>query len=146
MQVKFDFVLSRQYSSVEKTIFRLVLNGVTNALEIRKLLWILSDEVIAEAVRKLVNRQILKVDLSAGIIRLSDPIDAIIQKCLSEVYELEISEVLAPDDNTVIHIQGKSTQQLNIAILEALLPNVNLEFLNNSIDFYISKVGDNSGR
>ncbi len=146
MQVKFDFVLSRQYSSVEKSIFRLVLNGVTNALEIRKLLWILSDEVIAEAVRKLVNRQILKVDLSAGIIRLSDPIDAIIQKCLSEVYELEISEVLAPDDNTVIHIQGKSTQQLNIAILEALLPNVNLEFLNNSIDFYISKVGDNSGR
>ena len=146
MQVKFDFVLSRQYSSVEKTIFRLVLNGVTNALEIRKLLWILSDEVIAEAVRKLVNRQILKVDLSAGIIRLSDPIDAIIQKCSSEVYELEISEVLAPDDNTVIHIQGKSTQQLNIAILEALLPNVNLEFLNNSIDFYISKVGDNSGR
>ena len=146
MQVKFDFVLSRQYSSVEKTIFRLVLNGMTNALEIRKLLWILSDEVIAEAVRKLVNRQILKVDLSAGIIRLSDPIDAIIQKCSSEVYELEISEVLAPDDNTVIHIQGKSTQQLNIAILEALLPNVNLEFLNNSIDFYISKVGDNSGR
>ena len=123
-----------------------MLNGVTNALEIRKLLWILSDEVIAEAVRKLVNRQILKVDLSAGIIRLSDPIDAIIQKCSSEVYELEISEVLAPDDNTVIHIQGKSTQQLNIAILEALLPNVNLEFLNNSIDFYISKVGDNSGR
>ena len=146
MQVKFDFTLNRQYSSVEKTIFRLVLNGMTNALEIRKLLWILSDEVIAEAVRKLVNRQILKVDLSAGIIRLSDPIDAIIQKCSSEVYELEISEVLAPDDNTVIHIQGKSTQQLNIAILEALLPNVNLEFLNNSIDFYISKVGDNSGR
>ena len=146
MQVKFDFILNRQYSSVEKTIFRLVLNGITNALEIRKLLWILSDEVIAEAVRKLVNRQILKVDLSAGIIRLSDPIDAIIQKCSSEVYELEISEVLAPDDNTVIHIQGKSTQQLNIAILEALLPNVNLEFLNNSIDFYISKVGDNSGR
>lgn len=146
MQVKFDFILNRQYSSVEKTIFRLVLNGMTNALEIRKLLWILSDEVIAEAVRKLVNRQILKVDLSAGIIRLSDPIDAIIQKCSSEVYELEISEVLAPDDNTVIHIQGKSTQQLNIAILEALLPNVNLEFLNNSIDFYISKVGDNSGR
>ena len=146
MQVKFDFVLSRQYSSVEKTIFRLVLNGVTNALEIRKLLWILSDEVIAEAVRKLVNRQILKVDLSAGIIRLSDPIDAIIQKCSSEVYELEISEVLAPDDNTVIHIQGKSTQQLNIAILGALLPNINLEFLNNSIDFYISKVGDKSGR
>ncbi|HFI0081487.1 TPA: hypothetical protein ACGORC_000874 [Streptococcus suis] len=146
MQVKFDFILNRQYSSVEKTIFRLVLNGMTNALEIRKLLWILSDEVIAEAVRKLVNRQILKVDLSAGIIRLSDPIDAIIQKCLSEVYELEISEVLAPDDNTVIHIQRKSTQQLNIAILEALLPNVNLEFLNNSIDFYISKVGDNSGR
>ena len=146
MQVKFDFVLSRQYSSVEKTIFRLVLNGMTNALEIRKLLWILSDEVIAEAVRKLVNRQILKVDLSAGIIRLSDPIDAIIQKCSSEVYELEISEVLAPDDNTVIHIQGKSTQQLNIAILGALLPNINLEFLNNSIDFYISKVGDKSGR
>lgn len=146
MQVKFNFILNRQYSSVEKTIFRLVLNGMTNALEIRKLLWILSDEVIAEAVRKLVNRQILKVDLSAGIIRLSDPIDAIIQKCSSEVYELEISEVLAPDDNTVIHIQGKSTQQLNIAILEALLPNVNLEFLNNSIDFYISKVGDNSGR
>ena len=146
MQVKFDFILNRQYSSVEKTIFRLVLNGMTNALEIRKLLWILSDEVIAEAVRKLVNRQILKVDLSAGIIRLSDPIDAIIQKCSSEVYELEISEVLAPDDNTVIHIQGKSTQQLNIAILGALLPNVNLEFLNNSIDFYISKVGDNSGR
>ena len=146
MQVKFDFILNRQYSSVEKTIFRLVLNGMTNALEIRKLLWILSDEVIAEAVRKLVNRQILKVDLSEGIIRLSDPIDAIIQKCSSEVYELEISEVLAPDDNTVIHIQGKSTQQLNIAILEALLPNVNLEFLNNSIDFYISKVGDNSGR
>ncbi|HFI0504526.1 TPA: hypothetical protein ACGO6V_000754 [Streptococcus suis] len=146
MQVKFDFILNRQYSSVEKTIFRLVLNGMTNALEIRKLLWILSDEVIAEAIRKLINRQILKVDLSAGIIRLSDPIDAIIQKCLSEVYELEISEVLAPDDNTVIHIQGKSTQQLNIAILEALLPNVNLEFLNNSIDFYLSKVGDNSGR
>ena len=55
MTVQIDFALNRRFGVVEQTIFRLVLNGLTNIQQISNLLWIFSDEVIANAIRKLVN-------------------------------------------------------------------------------------------
>jgi len=142
MKVRFDFFLNKQFSSVEKTIFRLVLNGMYNILDIRKLLWILSDQVVAEAVKNLVNRQILNVSSSEGIIQLSEPIDSLIHECHYNNYDLQIPKELAPDSHLIISIEGENSRYLKTAILKTILPKVNLEFLNNSIDFIICKVGD----
>lgn len=142
MKVRFDFFLSKQFSSVEKTIFRLVLNGMYNILDIRKLLWILSDQVVAEAVKNLVNRQILNVSSSEGIIQLSEPIDSLIHECHYNKYDLQIPKELASDSHLIISIEGENSRYLKTAILKTILPKVNLEFLNNSIDFVICKVGD----
>lgn len=113
-----------------------------NILDIRKLLWILSDQVVAEAVKNLVNRQILNVSFSEGIIKLSDPINSLIQECHYNNYELQLPKEFVPDNHLIIPVEGENSRQLKTAILKTILPNVNLEFLNNSIDFVICKVGD----
>ncbi len=59
MKVKIDFQLNRRFGVVERIIFRLVLNGFSNAREIELALPIFSDAVIANAIRHLVNEQII---------------------------------------------------------------------------------------
>ena len=78
MTVQIDFALNRRFGVVEQTIFRLVLNGLTNAQQIGDLLWIFSDEVIANAIRKLVNRQVICADLDARTLSLSEAVLAMI--------------------------------------------------------------------
>jgi len=146
MQVKFDFLLSKKFSSIEKTIFRLILNGIFNISELRRLLWVLSDEVIAGAIRNLVNQQILSVDLSLGVISLSEPVAALVQKCYSNEYSVQFPEFLTPDDGSVICIDGMDVRDIKIAILNTLLPDIDLDFLISSIDFFIRKGGGESGK
>lgn len=146
MQVKFDFLLSKKFSAIEKTIFRLVLNGIFNISELRRLLWVLSDEVIAGAIRNLVNQQILSVDLSLGVIRLSEPVAALVQKCYSNEYSVQFPEFLTPDDDSVVCIDGMDVRDIKIAILNTLLPDIDLNFLISSIDFFIKKGGGESGK
>ena len=146
MQVKFDFLLSKKFSSIEKTIFRLILNGIFNISELRRLLWVLSDEVIAGAIRNLVNQQILSVDLSLGVIRLSEPVAALVQKCYSNEYSVQLPEFLTPDEDSVVCIDGMDVRDIKIAILNTLLPDIDLNFLISSIDFFIKKGGGESGK
>lgn len=146
MQVKFDFLLSKKFSAIEKTIFRLVLNGIVNISELRRLLWVLSDEIIAGAIRNLVNQQILSVDLSLGVIRLSEPVAALAQKCYSNEYSVQFPEFLTPTDDSVICIDGMGVRDIKIAILNTLLPDIDLNFLISSIDFFIRKGGGESGK
>ena len=66
MKAKIDFQLNRQFGVVERIIFRLVLNGFTNAREIKLSLPLFSDAVIANAVRHLVNEQIISADIGTA--------------------------------------------------------------------------------
>ena len=82
MTVQIDFALNRRFGVVEQTIFRLVLNGLTNIQQISNLLWIFSDEVIANAIRKLVNQQVFCADLDARTLSLSEAVLSNIDTCL----------------------------------------------------------------
>ena len=59
MTVRIDFSLSGRFSVVEQTIFQLVLCGVKDVNTITILLCVYSDDVLANAIKKLVNYQIL---------------------------------------------------------------------------------------
>ena len=137
MKVKLDFTLSRQFGVVEKTVFGLVLNGVTNTLQIRKLLWVFSDEVIANTFRRLVNQQILHADLDSQTIFLSDSVQAIIVKCTNDSYDIEIPESLTTImTDGILFIDNTKVKE---EILAQLLPGIKLGNLVNLIDFVISK-------
>ena len=90
MKIKIDFKLNRRFGVVERLIFRLVLNGFTNAREIRLSLPIFSDAVIANAIRSLVNEQILSADVESGSLSLSDAMVAIIAMCNESNSEMNI--------------------------------------------------------
>ena len=45
MKVKFDFTLSQRFSVVERTVFELVLRGLTSAKQISSIMWVFSDEL-----------------------------------------------------------------------------------------------------
>ena len=49
MKVKFDFTLSQRFGVVERTIFELILRGLTSTKQITSIMWVFSDEVIASA-------------------------------------------------------------------------------------------------
>ena len=142
MTVQIDFALNRRFGVVEQTIFRLVLNGLTNIQQISNLLWIFSDEVIANAIRKLVNQQVLCADLDARTLSLSEAVLSIIDTCLNNSYDIKIPDTLvnkATDGNLLI-----TDTKVKEAILAQLLPNIKIGFLANSVDFNICERGRNN--
>ena len=140
MTVQIDFTLSRRFGVVEQTIFRLVLNGITNAKYISSLLWVFSDMVIANALRRLVNSQIIKVELESLNLSLSDAVAAIIETCLTNTYELDIPDSLADMmiEGYLLITDGDTKE----AILAQLLPEIKLAFLAKVLDFSIYERGE----
>ena len=141
MKVKIDFKLNRRFGVVERLIFRLVLNGFTNAREIRLSLPIFSDAVIANAIRSLVNEQILSADVESGSLSLSDAMVAIIAMCNESNSEMNIPTAFIElaeqsgiliDDNRI-----PETIMLKDAIVRELLPNIKLDTFRYSLDFII---------
>ena len=140
MKVKFDFTLSQRFGVVERTVFELVLRGLTSAKQISSIMWVFSDEVIASAFQKLVNLQILCADLEAQTLALSEPVQALIEKCLENSYDLEIPDNLINlmlDDRLII-----DDPKTKAVIIAQLLPGVKLGFLINSLDISISVGGE----
>ena len=129
MTVQIDFALSRRFGVVEQTIFRLVLNGITNAQHISSLLWVFSDVVIANALRKLVNEQVIIANVESRILSLSDAVVALIEICTNKSFELEIPDRgLLVADNSDYNIQ-KLAFEAKVAILEKMLPHIKQSFL-----------------
>lgn len=143
MKVKFDFSLGRSFGVIEQTIFRLVLNGITDTQQISDLLWVFSDRVIAIALRKLVNEQILKADINSKTLSLSDSIEAIIEMCIKTTDDLQIPDSLQEmtDDKGCLLIRDVAAKEM---ILNRLLPEAKLGFLAKSLDFIICRRGEMS--
>ena len=131
MEIRIDFQLNHKFSVIEKTIFRFVLNGFKDAMEISNALPIFSDVVIANAIRNLVNSQIITASTDSNVLNLSDPIIAIIDICHSSHFTVNVS----PDLEKLIHDTGivfsddrkKETASVKEAILQSILPNVKID-------------------
>lgn len=140
MKVKFDFTLGQHFGVVEQSIFRLVLGGVKNTRQISYLLGVFSDAVIANAMRRLVNQQILSADLETQTLSVSDVIMSIIETCLNTSYDLDmpasLTDKIADGHLPITDITVKE------AILAQLLPNIKLGFLAKALDFSICERGD----
>lgn len=141
MKIKFDFQLSHHFGVIEKIVFKLVLNGFTDSHEIREALPVFSDIVIANGIKKLVNKQILNIGTVNGKLSLSEPIRAIICSCLEKTYELDMAEniyelISAGGVRTDI-VGGKTANDLKLSILNALVPNVNLHLFRDSLDIIL---------
>ncbi len=66
MNYRVDFSISNRFRVVEQAVFRLACNGVLDIVLIKALLNIFSEQVIAIAIRNLVNAQLLQADLENG--------------------------------------------------------------------------------
>lgn len=139
MNVRLDFGLSGRFNIVEQTIFRLVLGGVKDVRTIKSLIPVCSDVVIANAIKRLVNYQILRANLETRILSISEPLLAMIEECLEQSQYLELpkgTEIIMRDGRAFITDETTKRQ-----ILNALLPGVNVGFLTKSIDFAICTRG-----
>lgn len=140
MIIKIDFSLSpRRYQTVEQTIFRLVLGGLVETQTIATLLCIYSDDVIANAVKKLVNYQILAANLEMRTLSLSAPLLALTEACLEHTHTVDIPDVILQNaEEGKIYVTDDTIKQ---QILEVLLPDVRVGFLVRSLDFVLYSQG-----
>jgi hypothetical protein len=139
MKMNIDFSLSGRFDVVEQTIFRLIIGGVKDVKTIGALLSIYSDEVIANAIRKLVNYQILSANIEARTLSVSEVLLALMEKCIQQSGQLELSiETGIPSDQNKVFITDEVCKR---QILNALLPEINTGFLAKSLDFVIYEEG-----
>ncbi len=138
MTAKLDFTLSNRFGIVERTIFRLVVSGVNEIKTITELLSVYSDEVIANALKKLVNFQILHADLDNRTLSVSEPMLAIIDGCIEHSKSLELPDGLSWEKEQYEYI---TQEDIKREILGALLPGVNVGFLAKSLDFVVCDRG-----
>lgn len=139
MNFRIDFSLSSRYGVVEQTIFRLVLARVCEVQTIRNLLPIYSDEVLANAIKNLVNYQILSANLEIRTLDLSEPVLAVMESCLNYSDTIVLPEsLLDRNDLNGVYISDKKTKQ---QILKTILPGMKMGFLVNSLDFVLHQRG-----
>ena len=145
MKAKIDFQLNRQFGVVERIIFRLVLNGFTNAREIKLSLPLFSDAVIANAVKHLVNEQIISADIGTGTLSLSDALVAIIAMCQEKSFEITVPDFLektmVAGGIEVFDNQIPEVVILKERIIQELLPDIKLDSYRYSLDFIILPLG-----
>ena len=148
MNVKFDFTLSRNFGVVSQAVFRLVLCGVHDVKTITNLLRIYSNDVLANAIRKLVNSQILTANLSVGTLCLSDSAMALIKKCHDSEFDITLPDNIiryADGNKIVLHDDGgdlalrETFHSIKIGVIALLLPGTKIGFLANYIDIIIIK-------
>ena len=141
MKVKVDFLLNSRFGVVERLVFRLVLNGFTDVNEIVNALPLFSDSVMANGIKILVNRQILAADIEVGKLYLSEPLVAIIDMCIENIYEIDIPvELETCVKSGGIRISGianNNSRYLAQAVLLELLPGIRLDMYVDSIDFVL---------
>ena len=141
MKVRIDFQLNRRFGVIEKLVFRLVLNGFSNAREIKLSLPLFSDAVIANAVRRLVNEQLISADVETGTLSLSEAVVAIIAMCQKQSFEIDIpaslEDVILQDGIVVFDNRIPEVVWLKDTIIQELLPNVKLDQYRYSLDFII---------
>ncbi|EUB31094.1 hypothetical protein [Olsenella uli] len=149
MKLHVDISLSKGFGVVERTVFRLVLNGYTDASEITIALSLFSRPVVANAIRHLVNRQILTIDMASGQLGIAKPFVAVMNVCLEEDICLEVPDelrmaikrggVLLDSGTSHETHQAKSElRQLKASLLEHLVPVVNLWHYVDSLDFTLT--------
>lgn len=143
MKIKIDFQLNRQFGVVERIIFRLVLNGFTDAKEIAEALPVFSDTVIANGIKTLVNRQILSAKTQAGTLSLSEPVVANIGMCMEKDYEIrvpsEIRNELIEGGLLISSSMSEEVKDLKKTVLYELLPGIRMDMYIDSLDFVLRK-------
>lgn len=135
MTTRIDFTLSKRYGVVEQAIFRLVLNGVADVRVITNILCLYSDQVIANAIKRLVSFQILSANTEARTLTLSDPLLALIERCTAYNGELALPE--GNDSLSSSDLSDSDRDIINREILHQLLPGINIGFLTKSLDFVV---------
>jgi len=151
MDVKIDFQLNRQFSVVERIIFRLVLNGFNAAWELGNALPVFSDTVIANGIKNLVNRQLLTADIEKGTLSISESIVAIIQQCHDSRFTItfpkELEDEIKKNGLPIIGGREKNVIVIKEAILRELLPGVSQKTYIDSLDFIMleAKGGGENG-
>lgn len=149
MKLHVDISLSKDFGVVERTVFRLVLNGYTDASEITVALSLFSRPVVANAIRHLVNRQILTIDMASGQLGIAEPFVALMNMCLEEDVYLEVPDelrmaikhggvLLDSGTSRETHQARSELRQLKASLLEHMVPSVNLWHYVDSLDFTLT--------
>lgn len=155
MKFRIDFSLS--YSSVigvvERTVFRLVIAGISDIQSIRFLLSLISDNVIAKAIRVLVNNGLLFISLERGQVFLSNQVLDLLESCRKTQVNLDLPDsvkrhmidhtVYLFSDVTDSYETKRQCQEIKKALLVELLPNTEEKYLTELgelFDFCLSEV------
>jgi len=142
MNVKVDCVLSKWFGVVERTIFRLVLNGYTDVGEIGASLSLFSDSVVANGIRKLVNSQILTINASSGQLGIAEPFAALLEVCLERTMDIDVHGSLASSIKgggiLIDSRSGVESRGLKAALLASIIPEVDLGLYTGYLDLVLT--------
>lgn len=141
MKVNIDFQLNHKFGVVERIVFRMVLNGFCDARGIYSVMTLFSDSVVANAVKKLVNQQIITADVEHGRLTVSEPLIALIAMCLDNTYEIKVPESLVQEIlEEGLMVTGGEQKEVILAkeaLLKELLPGIKIDTYLGLLDFII---------
>lgn len=139
MNINIDFSLNRRFGVVDNLVFRLVLNGMSDAETICNMLWPFSDQVCANSIMKLVNCQLLVADVERRQLRVSPAVTALAEACRISSFDVVLPEVLlAQMQDGVLLIDNLRIKE---AVFQELVPQVRLDFLAKMLEFWIREGG-----
>ncbi|MHC1731941.1 MAG: hypothetical protein AB9888_07950 [Bacteroidales bacterium] len=139
MKVKFDILLNFKFEALEQAIFYTVLLGYRDVSIIKQYLNIFDDDVIAVAIRNLVNKQLLTANFAELSLGISEPMKLLISKCSNNSFEIDLPEII----DIQIRTQGYSDQIYDKKIVYSILANLSedadLTYYSNYLGVVVKK-------
>ena len=150
MNYRVDFSISNRFQVIEQAIFRLACHGVLDVELIKALLNIFSEQVIAIAIRNLVNAQLLQADLENGYLIIPDTLKDLMDACRRNTVEFSIPPEMAESATAEslflpcnLADESKEVKEARIdvkrAILSELLPGINVTDYSKVLNLYLTE-------
>ena len=139
MAFRIDVDLSNRFGVVEKTIFRLVLNGFTNAKDIADALTIFSNAVVGNGIKNLVNSQMLSVDFKDNSLSVAEPLVALLDKCNDKWFSADIPDDLlnTTEDGVIPILNNQLGYRIKETLISELIPEINVDYYASYLNVYI---------
>lgn len=131
--VTIDVELRRHFSTLEHALFFLIRSGFRNIHSICDILFIFSEEVIAAALERLVQAQVISIDLSTATVTLSPGLGKLLA-----AGSREYNVILWPEsylDESGVYIAGR--RDVVSAILDAIDSSPEFKALVNAVELLL---------
>jgi hypothetical protein len=134
----------KKFNAIEQTIFAVVMDGCASIKEIDKMFYVFDKKIVAKAICRLVNSQLVIPNLPQRTLQIAPAVYAVFSQCEKNEFELKktpaIVQAFSSSEGTVLFKSREENKALTNYLLELLFPKINISYYADYLIFTLHDI------